>query len=213
MKNLTFLAKEIWKGKSVTRSFLNLRLTQESLSGKTIDVGGGKNPDYISFMKRKDVVEFVNFDIKAGAHINFETDTLPGVDGEYDTVLFLNVMEHIYNYQHIANEVVRIVKPGGQLIGFVPFLMWYHPDHSDFFRYTDEALLKIINKTGADSVVIESVSKGPFVAAVQMFIIWFPRFLRVPLFMSFYFLDYVFIKIRPEHAQRYALGYFFKIVK
>lgn len=212
MNDFIFLCKEIWKGKSITRSYLNLRLSKETLKGKTIDIGGGKDPDYIVCMKRQEV-ELVNFDMKTGAAVDFETDTLPALDGTYDTVLFLNVLEHIFNHQHIANELVRILKPEGTLIGFVPFLMWYHPDHRDFFRYTDEALSIIFSKADAAKIQIAPISKGPFTAALQMISAWLPRPLTVLLFIPTYAIDTLFQKLRPVHAKRYALGYYFTLSK
>ena len=214
-KEFKFYCSEIWKGKSVLRAFLNWRLKEDELCGKTIDIGGGKNADYISFMNTSEGFELTTFDIKAGQKdIDFEKDALPADDGLYDTVLFLNVMEHIFNYQHIANEVVRIVKPGGgQLIGFVPFLMWYHPDHRDFFRYTHEAIDNILQSTGVTDVQIEVVGKGPFIAAAHMILLSFPRVMRVPLFVGLYFLDKIYKKLKKENARLYALGYYFKVQK
>jgi SAM-dependent methyltransferase len=214
-KEYWFICTEIWQGKSVLRAHLNLRLKQETLRGKTIDIGGGKNASYISFMQQESDVSFETFDIKAGDnHINFETDKLPAKNGQYDRVLFLNVMEHIFNYQHIANEVVRITKPGGKLIGFVPFLMWYHPDHSDYFRYTHEALEKIFTEAGATEIKIEALGGGPFVAAAQMMILSIPfRWLRVLLFAKFYILDVLYKKIKKGNAKSYALGYYFVVQK
>lgn len=209
MKDYIFFLKEIVRGKSVLRSLLNVRLSQEVLEGKTIDIGAGKNVDYISFVEKKDDVEFLGFDIKTGASVDFECDRLPADDGYYDTVLFLNVMEHIYNYQHIAGEVLRILKPGGKVVGFVPFLMWYHPDHKDFFRYTHEALEKIFKEAGASSVEIEAISKGPFMAAMHMVLSSTPRVLRPPMCVVLNFLDTIFLKLRPAKKGRFALGYFF----
>lgn len=211
MKDFIFIIKEIAKGKSVTRAYLNLRLSQDVLKGDTIDIGGGKNADYLSFMKKDGSVSFKTFDMKAGATTDFEKDQLPAIDGQFDTVLFLNVMEHIYNYQHIAKEVVRITKKEGQLIGFVPFLMWYHPDHHDYFRYTHEALEKIFTQVGATTILIEPIARGPFIAACQMALQSFPKILRVPVFLVFIFLDKIFLLLRPSHGERYALGYYFKI--
>ncbi len=208
--NVVFICKELWQGKSVLRAYLNCRLATETLKGSVIDIGGGKNADYLSFMRRDNNVMFKTFDIKAGdTAVNFETDRLPAPDGTFDTVLFLNVMEHIFNYQHIANEVVRIVKPGGQLIGFVPFLMWYHADHRDFFRYTHEALENILRAAGADSVSIEVIGEGPFVAAAHMIVKSFPRFLRPILFLKLYAADWVYKKLKGAGARPYALGYLF----
>jgi len=213
MANKVSIWKEIWSGKSVTRAYLNVRLAQEELIGRTIDIGGGHDADYIRFMKRQDNVVFETFDQKAGSTVDFEIDPLPATSASYDTVLFLNVMEHVFNHQHIASEVVRLVKPGGQVIGFVPFLMWYHPDFRDFFRYTHEALKLIFERAGATDVKIEPLAFGPFTAAAQMIIQSFPRLLRLPVFIPFYLLDCLFRWLRPSRVGSFALGYTFVIRK
>jgi SAM-dependent methyltransferase len=208
-----FLVKQIWQGSSILRAFLNLRLRQETLVGKTIDIGGGKNSDYLSFMKKTSGVDFFSFDIKTGAQIDFEKDRLPTADGFYDTVLFLNVMEHIFNYQHIANEVVRITKPSGRLVGFVPFLMWYHADHRDFFRYTHEALEKILKEAGAKEITIEAIGQGPFLAAAQMILLSIPKLLRVPVFVALLFCDWIYKLVNGKDFRVYQLGYYFTVTK
>lgn len=205
--------RDIFSGHSVTRAYLNVRLAREKLQGVTTDIGGGRDADYIKFMPRGSDVSFETFDVKAGAQINFETDALPAADGVYDTVLFLNVMEHIFNHQHIANEVVRITKTGGQVIGFVPFLMWYHPDHRDFFRYTHEALQIIFERAGAVDIKIEAVAPGPFSAAAHMIVQSFPRILRPLVFLPFYLFDALFNLFRPGRSEVFALGYFFVLKK
>lgn len=213
MQKAESILAAIWAKKSVLRAYFNQRLAMESLTGKTIDIGGGRDADYISFMTRTSDVSFETFDMKAGAMIDFETDRLPAADGVYDTVLFLNVMEHIFNHQHIANEVVRITKSGGKIIGFVPFLMWYHPDHRDFFRYTHEALQVIFTNAGASKIEITPIAPGPFTAAAHMIVQSFPRVLRPIVFAPFYALDVVFRTARPGRNEVFALGYFFKLTK
>ena len=212
---LRFHCKEISQHKSVLRSLLNWHLKKETLRGKTIDIGGGKNADYISFMKREEGVQFESFDMKRGQQVNFETDLLPAPNNTYDTILFLNVLEHIFNYQHIANEVVRVLKPDGQLIGFVPFLMWYHPDHKDFFRYTHEALEIILKRTGATNVSIEPVARGPFIASLQIRLFSYPRLLRIGAFCIAYALDtlYMRLKVKKGDSSRYIIGYIFRVSK
>ncbi len=215
-KEYLFLCGEIFSGKSVLRSLLNFHLKTITIKGKTIDIGGGKNSDYISFMKRERGVSFETFDIKAGQkEVNFETDALPSANDNYDTVIFLNVLEHIFNHQHIANEVVRIVKPGGQLIGFVPFLMWYHPDHRDYFRYTHEALQIILEKTGVKNINIQPVVRGPFLASLHIRLYSFPKIIRPILFTFSYLLDklYVKLKVKKGENSRYIIGYIFLLEK
>lgn len=211
--NWWYCVKEISQRKSVTRALLNDRLRFEALAGKTIDIGGGKDATYLPAMPKASDVVFSTFDVKAGATINFETDPLPAADGMYDTVLFLNVMEHIFNHQHLANEVVRITKPGGKVIGFVPFLMWYHPDHHDYFRYTHEALEKIFATAGASKIHVEPIAYGPFTAAAQMITQSFPAVLATVVFSLFYGIDKIYLWLRPKRGRNFALGYFFVLHK
>lgn len=213
MNNFSYLLTELWSGKSVTRSYLDVRLKREILTGLTIDIGGGKKSNYISYMKRADNVVFKNLDIKAGAHIDFEKDNLPHHDSSFDTVLFLNVMEHIFNYQHIANEVVRITKQNGQLIGFVPFLMWYHPDHNDYFRYTHDSLKKIFSQPTIKEINIEAIGAGPFVASAHMFMQYIPRILRPMIFTIFYLTDSLYQLLKRDKSITHQLGYLFIVKK
>jgi len=206
-----FLIKEIMAGKSVTRAYLNLLLSQEILKGRTIDIGGGENSNYIDFMKFEENFSFGTLDIKSDDKLDFEKDQLPANDNEYDTVLFLNVMEHIYNYKHIMKEVIRITKPSGRVIGFVPFMMWYHPDHGDYFRFTHEALEKIIQECGSNKFSIKPVAKGPFTAAFQMICKILPKLIRIPTIIIFHALDVVYLHLQPNNGDRYALGYYFII--
>jgi SAM-dependent methyltransferase len=207
------ICRDIWRGKSVTRAYLNWYLRSYTLRGKTIDVGGGGGKNYLRHMSRTPDVEFLTFDMKVGHKIDFETDALPAINGSYDTVLLLNVLEHIFNHQHLLSEVVRITAPKGQLIGFVPFLMWYHPDHHDYFRYTHEALARLLAEAGAAAPEIHPIAKGPFVAAAQMFLLIVPRVLRVPVFTVFFLFDVIYLFFRKTHGEKYALGYLFIVKK
>ncbi len=213
MGDFRFLCKEILSGKSVVRAYYNARLRKDRLVGLVIDVGGGRTADYINFMPRGEGVVLKTFDVKAGARIDFETDTLPAADGTYDTVLFLNVMEHIYNYKNILSEVYRITKRDGRVIGVVPFLMWYHPDHRDYFRYTHEALEKIFTECGIKRFTIEPLARGPFTASAQMIMQSLPIIVRLPVFLIFHGLDSIFLLLRPKNGARYILGYYFSITR
>ena len=63
------------------------------------------------------------FDQKVGAVMDFEKDAFPHKDATFDRVLVLNVLEHVFNYNHLISEMKRVLKDGGTLIGFTPFLV------------------------------------------------------------------------------------------
>lgn len=210
MKDFFFLVTEIAKGKSAIRATLNYRLKEEFLKGKILDLGSGGSDRYSSYIPREEDSVYELFDMKKGIAVDFEKDVLPYVNDVYDTVVLLNVLEHLFNYANILKEIVRIKKSQGLCIGYVPFLMWYHPDHHDYFRYTHESLQRILEEAGFKEVTIEKIYRGPYTAAFQMIHPTVPVFIRPFIFGVTYFLDFLFRKLRAKGAERYVLGYYFR---
>lgn len=210
MNDFLFLLKSIWRGNSITRSVLDARLKCEFIKGLILDLGAGKKDVYSNLIPKEQDAKFSFLDVKLGATIDFEIDPLPYTEGTFDTVLFFNVLEHLFNYIHILKEIRRIKKHDGQLVGFVPFLMWYHKDPHDFFRYTHESLSRILDECGYKDIIVEPLYKGPYTTALQMVYPTVPIFVRVFLFIFVYPIDALFRRIRPEGAKRYVLGYYFK---
>jgi SAM-dependent methyltransferase len=209
MKEFLFLLKNIIYGKSVIRSTLNFRLFQENLQGKILDLGSGGSDRYSILIPRTRDSVYELFDAKKGNAVDFETDPLPYANSTYDTVLLLNVLEHLFNSANILKEIHRIKKNDGVLIGYVPFLMWYHKDPHDYFRYTHEALEKMLKSAGFSDIQIEKIYKGPYTAAFQMIHPTLPRIIRPLFFIPAYLVDFIFRKLRSEGAQRYVIGYYF----
>lgn len=57
-------------------------------------------------------------------------------DESFDAVVIMEVLEHVMAPQAAADEVLRILKPGGRLILSTPFIFPIHDRPYDFFRYT-----------------------------------------------------------------------------
>jgi SAM-dependent methyltransferase len=64
--------------------------------------------------------------------------------GNLDGVFCLAVLEHVYDPKRAAEEIVRVLKPGGQALIYVPFLYRYHAvvtdDYYDYFRASKDGL-------------------------------------------------------------------------
>lgn len=207
------IIKGIAKGKSLLRTLMNLELQNCSLRGRVLDVGGGESPSYFDFLKKEPGAYIENID---GKHvsINFERDSLPYEDNSFEQVILCNVLEHIYNYKFLLSEIRRILKDGGEVIGFVPFLINYHPDPHDYFRYTRESLEKIFVEAGFVVSEIKEVGFGPFgVAFNSVMGLPFPRIFKVLVLPFFYFLDLFVLKFRPGLKKRYPLGFLFILKK
>lgn len=200
--------RHIWAGQSIMRISMNRAFARETLSGRTVDVGGGHHPDYFDyFQKTKDAtLEALDASLSG---IDFEKDMLPYQDHSIDTIVCANVLEHIYNYRFLVSEMRRVLREGGQIIGFVPFSIQYHPDPHDYFRYTREALLRILTDAGFAHVSIDSVGGGPFLVNFNTIMLSISHILRILLYPWYAIGDYFFLKFRSQARERYPLGYIF----
>ncbi len=50
-------------------------------------------------------------------------DPLPYENNTFDYVVFMEVIEHLYNPQHVISEIMRVLRPGGRLILSTPNIL------------------------------------------------------------------------------------------
>lgn len=200
--------RKLYEGQSYARILMNDSLRRVHLRGRVVDVGGARNPDYFEYIHVAPDTDIEPLDGLL-QEINFETDTLPQPTASVDAVLMCNVLEHVYNHQHLLREGHRILKARGILVGFVPFWVGYHPDPHDFFRYTDEALERMLMETGFKKVTIEHIGRGPLLANFNTIMLSVPRIFRPLLFIWYAFIDRLFVYVRPQSVRRNPLGFLF----
>lgn len=203
-----FIVGHILRGKSLMRTLLNYEVTHHTLHGKVLDVGSGENPSYYRYFKKAPGAEVLKSDMRL-APVDFEKDPLPYADASADQALLCNVLEHVFNHAFLAREVARVLKPGGQLLGFVPFFMQVHPDPYDYFRYTKEALEKILGEAGFRDIVIKEIGLGPVAIHFNNLASFMPRIFTILYLPCWYITDHIFVWLRPRWRVRFPLAYFF----
>lgn len=199
--------RHLYKGQSIARILMNCELSHETLRGRVVDVGGGRSPDYFDYFKTENIkLESVDGSFSG---IDFEKDPLPFASGSINTVVLCNVLEHIYNYRYLLGETHRILAPNGLLVGAVPFWVGYHPDPHDYFRYSDEALRKVLAESGFTTVTVRPIGGGPMLANFNTIVLSVPRIMRPVLYLWYALLNRIFISLRPQSARRHPLGFVF----
>ena len=73
-------------------------------------------------------------------------DNLPFKDNSFDVVLSLAVLEHVKNPWIHANEMIRVLKPGGTVYAEVPFLQPYHGYPHHYYNMTTAGLQNLFDK-------------------------------------------------------------------
>lgn len=220
MKIFSILS-EIWRGKDVYRLLMNEEAKKHTITGVVLDVGSGKTlASYHRFLNRSANTSVECLDLgfengsSNGTHIDLEKDPLPFKDACADTVLLFNVLEHIYGNNNLLTEIKRVLKPGGKLIGVVPFLVGYHPDPHDYWRFTAESLISTFRTSGYSSIAVKSFGRGPAIAAWSQFEVVMPKVLKIIFLPLAFLLDKIIIAVRPKlNKNKFPLGLFFEITR
>ncbi len=107
--------------------------------------------------------------------LNASIYALPLGDGSVGAVLCISVFEHLYDPFQAANELLRILKPGGKALFTIPFIYGEHAkggDYGDFYRFTEEGIRYVFrNFTGIEVV--------PLGGSVYCRLTMFPKLLRM----------------------------------
>ena len=139
------------------------------LRGNVLDLGGSRKSGYHELLPEVEKFVVVNLDPETEPEYRFNLEqTFPLEEGSYDGILCMNILEHIYNYRGFLSECHRVSKNTGTLVIAVPFLVQVHPSPHDYFRYTDETLLRLLTETGFRDIFITPVGSGVGLAFAQI---------------------------------------------
>ncbi len=116
-----------------------------------VDIGGGLRIDRLKNNREQSEnfwlkeylgeVDYKVLDKVADYHPDIVGDihNLPLADNSVDAIICIAVLEHVENPIKACEEIYRVLKPGGFVYIFVPFLYYYHPMkgyYNDFYRFT-----------------------------------------------------------------------------
>jgi SAM-dependent methyltransferase len=116
-------------------------------------VFGNLNPDLWDYIH---VVHGI-IDIFGDAHV------LPVADASVDTILSLEVLEHVPDPDRCVAEMARALRPGGKLLITVPFVSPLHQLPYDFRRFTPAGLEELLSRYGLE--IEELRSRGNVASA------------------------------------------------
>ncbi len=132
--------------------FIDIKKVLPKFKGKVLDIGCGQSP--YRYLLNKNETEYRGIDVAEAASFDYINNDITLFDGEkipfdnefFDAIICTEVLEHVYNYQNLIDEMYRVCKKDSKLIITIPFSARYHYIPYDFFRYTPSALEKIFCK-------------------------------------------------------------------
>jgi SAM-dependent methyltransferase len=128
--------------------FVKPLLTQ--MRGRVLDVGCGEMP-YRSLLAS--TVEYTGIDIANASQFDmaqskditiFDGINIPFPDSSFDHVVATEVLEHAFDAQRLADEIYRVLRPGGSFVMTIPFSARVHYAPYDYRRLTEYGLYQLV---------------------------------------------------------------------
>lgn len=197
------------------RAFAGIRI-----DGEILDVGGARKNRYHTLIGGDHRIRFANFDAKYEPDLLFDVEQpWPVEPGRFDAVIMSHLLEHLYRPWICLDSAFTALKPGGRLVGAVPFLYRIHAGPSDYYRYTHFALQRMLEDAGYSDIKIEPLCTGAFSVAFDLTTKPLQRGLGIvhlALQILASALDWLASRIRPRgDLSKHVCpsGYFFTAVK
>lgn len=150
----------------------DLKEKKELLKGVVLDLGcAGRLPE--KFIT--DDAKYIGLDYYYTAtklyhshpDIYANAEYLPFANNSINTILLLDVLEHLPVPENCLKEISRVLVTGGSLVIHVPFIYPIHDSPLDFHRWTQFGLRNLIEKSGL-TVRSETALGKPVVTAGLM---------------------------------------------
>ncbi len=128
-----------------------LSLIDKYKDGMLLDCGSGRRSVYFENVVNYEIVDYDSTDILGVG------EELPFKDGTFDAVISIAVLEHVRDPFKCANEIARVLKPGGDLYCCVPFLQPLHGYPHHYFNATSQGIRALFE----DNLTVTEVSVLP----------------------------------------------------
>ncbi len=217
-QDIKFVISQSSAKKSLFRAFQNLEFKNRvSISDHVIDLGAKDGTyEYHSLISKapNTKITFTDLYPKKSEIIKIDfNNEFPIKTNTFNNALLFNVLEHVWDTRNLLFESFRILSPGGYLFGLVPFMFRYHKDPTDYWRFTDESLNKLLCEAGFEDIEVYSHGIGCFTVSINTF----SNLLRFKILISLSWLiailiDKILSRFWPQN-KTYFLGLFFKARK
>ncbi len=166
------LLREILRGKGLLRSLQNVACAEIALGGKVLDVGAkAGNSSYFRFFRSEPPLSITAID-RFPQHPSVQmvdiNGRFPFEDGEFDTVLLMNVLYLVQNTDTCIRECQRVLKPGGRLIGAVPFVYRFVPEPEEYCRFAAAGLEQLCQAAGFARTTVQTLGDGALSATLSL---------------------------------------------
>ncbi len=163
-----------------------LHLREEVQGPRLLEVGAGEGYGAALLAERAPAVLALDYDALAIAHLarrypelaaaRANLAALPVAGGSVDTVVSLQVIEHVWDHPQFVAECARVLRPGGLLMLSTPNRLTFSPGAGSADKpvnpfhtheFTAAELCRLVAGSGLEVVAVRGLFAGPEVAALD----------------------------------------------
>jgi SAM-dependent methyltransferase len=117
-------------------------ILQEMAAGVVLDLGAGNGDpnQHVPNVLYHDIIQYPYTDVVSAL------PRLPYKDSSFDAVISQAVFEHLSRPWEVADELYRVLKPGGRLHVDTAFMQPFHADPCHFFNMTIQGVRQIFRR-------------------------------------------------------------------
>ena len=133
-----------------------VRIIEKYPDGLILDNGSGLRKTYYKNVVNFEIADYPTTDILGTG------EQLPFKNESFDAVFSLSVLEHVKDPFTCVSEIMRVLKPGGDLFIAVPFLQPFHGYPNHYYNMTSSGLKNLFEGVAEISEVGVSKAGHPF---------------------------------------------------
>jgi hypothetical protein len=214
-----FIHSLIFKKYSILRIMQISEIRKLRLKGSVLDVGSKKSISNVTnYLNTEEKINYADKFAKDPNDLTMDLEEIIETkDKVYKNVLLFNVLEHVFNFKNCLKNCYLILDNNGFFCGSTPFFYRIHGSPNDYFRYTEQSLIKVLEETGFKNTKVKVIGGGIFICFFSSI---FPLSNRIPLLSNILFifcqiLDGIILLFSKKKNTKniFPLGYFFQAEK
>ena len=132
---------------TIRRTFLDKYLQKTIYFGSVLDVGGKAQNKRRGYSPNLDSVkswEYLNLDKSSSPDYLMDVKDLGQINKSFDCILLCEVLEHVEFPEKLVDDCLSILNKGGLLVISMPFMYPFHPDPTDYQRWSIQKIDKVL---------------------------------------------------------------------
>ena len=139
-----------------------------STSGPVLEVGSKNHGTAAQFRSLYPNVPYLGVDMQAGENVDLVLDlTIPPPNDllppeSFSLIICSAVLEHVDRPWLMAEQLSRLLKPGGSLFVAVPWVHAYHPYPDDYYRFSWKGVMALFPELAWKNILYSTNVPGEF---------------------------------------------------